>query len=79
MGVIHSIATIKSKLEDQGMACMILDYAQNHTGITYWVLNICTELILLSLDVIWVNKTYREYVFIKKKPEANTFIVQDED
>ena len=50
MGVVHSIATVKAKLEDLGKTCMFLGYAQNHTGGTYRMSNIRTKLIVLSND-----------------------------
>ena len=32
MGVVCSIVSVKVKIEDQGMTCMLLGYAQNHTS-----------------------------------------------
>ena len=58
MVFVCSIATVKTKLEDWGNMCMFLGYAQNHTNSTYRMLNLRTKWILLSRDVIWLNKTY---------------------
>ena len=56
MVVIHSIATVKAKIQDQGKKCMFLGYAQNHTGSTYHMLNIRTKRIVLICDVVRLNK-----------------------
>ena len=61
MRVVRSIAMVKSKLEDQGKACMFLGYMQNHTGGTYHMINISTKYIVLNCDVICLNKTYKDY------------------
>ena len=44
---------------------MFLGYAQNHTGGTYIMLSLSKKRTVLSRDVIWLNKTYGEYVSIK--------------
>ena len=62
MVVVRSIATIKAKLGDRGKICMFLGYAQKNTDSTFRMLNIRTKLIVLSRDIIWLNKTYGEYV-----------------
>ena len=41
---------------------MLLGYAQNHTDITYHMINLQTRRIVLSRDVIWLNETYGENV-----------------
>ena len=61
MGVVSSIATVKENLEDWGNKLMLLGYAQNDTGGTYHMLNIRTKRVVLSHDIIWLNKTYGEY------------------
>ena len=58
MVVVISIYIIKYNPEDLLMLCMLLDYAQNHTDSTYFVLNISIKHIVLSHDAIWTNKTY---------------------
>ena len=56
MGVVRSIATVKSKLDDQCKTCMFLGHAQNHTGGKYCMLNLCKKRIILIRDVIWQSK-----------------------
>ena len=55
------------------MTCMFLGYAQNHTYSTHHMLILRTKRILLSRDVIWLNKTYVEYVSKREhsKDESN--------
>ena len=79
MVVIYSITTAKSKLEDRGMTCMFPGYAQNHTGVTYRMLNICTKRVVLIRGVIWLEKTYREYVSRNFNNKADASIPQNED
>ena len=62
MGVVLSILSIESKLRYLEMTCMFLGYAQNIMDGTYDMLKLCTKHIVLSHDIIWLNKTYGEYV-----------------
>ena len=58
---------------------MFLGYTQNHTGGTYRMLNLCTKHIVISHDVIWLKKTYGEYVPRKENTKADTYIIQNDD
>ena len=58
MRVVRSIAMVKSKLEDQGKACMF-------------------QRMVLSLDLIWLNKTYGEYMSRKENTKADSYIIQN--
>ena len=75
VGVVHSIATIEKKLEDQGMACIFLYYAQNHNDGTYHMLNLSTRRIVLRCDVIWIKNT-TESTYQEKNTKASTYILQ---
>ena len=76
MGVIHSISTIKSKLEVQLNMCMFLGSAQNHTCDKYRMLNLHIKNIILLRDDIWLNKIYGGYVSIKENTRADTYILK---
>ena len=78
MGVVSSIVMVKEKLEDKVNTCMLLDYARNNNGVTYRMSNICTKHIILSRELIWLNKTYGEYVPRKQNSKADYFIQQNE-
>ena len=41
------------------------------------MLNICMEIILLSCDIIWLNKTYRDYVSRWEHTKAYIYILKD--
>ena len=61
MGVVRSIVNLNYNQDVQGMTCVFLDYAQNHTGGTLHMLNIYTKLIVLICDGLWSNRKYGEY------------------
>ena len=42
------------------------------------MINICTKCIILIRDIIWLNKTYGEYISIKYLTRTGTYIPQDE-
>ena len=52
---------------------MFLGYAQNYTGGTYHMLNIRSKHIVLSRDVIWLNKNYGEYVSRKENTKTDSY------
>ena len=76
---MRSIDDVKAKLEDRGKTWMFLGYVQDYTVGTYRILNIRTKFIVLSRDVIWLNKTYEDCVSRKDNTEADSYILQNED
>ena len=69
----------KSKLEDQGTEIMFLGYEKKHTSGTYFMFNLHTKRIVLSLDIICLNKTYSDYVSTNKTIKTTSYIINDED
>ena len=61
------------------MTCILLGYTQNHMGVTYRMLNLCTKHVFLRFHFIWLNKTHGEYVSILEHTKAIIYILQDED
>ena len=61
MGVLKTTKKIRGKLENRGIPVMYLGRARNHAGDTHRFLNLQTELVLISRDVIWLNKVYGDY------------------
>ena len=61
------------------MTFMLLGYAKNHMGGTNRMLNMRTEHIIISRDVIWKNKTYDEYLSKKENLKVTTYILHNED
>ena len=43
------------------------------------MLNIRTKYIVLSCNIVWINKTYGDYVSIKDHTKGNKYILQYED
>ena len=72
IGVVtkHPGPTIKSKLEDRGIVCLFLGYARNHARNVYRMLNLKTRKVILTRDVRWTGKMYKDKV---NKP-SKTFI-----
>ena len=60
------------------MTCMFLGYKKNNTGVTYHMLNLRTKFIVLIYDIIWLNKTYSDYVSIKEYTKADNYILKNE-
>jgi hypothetical protein len=56
----HSVK-FQSKLKDKGAIVMFLGYADNHSADIYRFLKMGTKRMVLSRDVIWLNKLYCHY------------------
>jgi len=69
---------IKGKLENKGMECIFVGYAENHTGDVYRLLNLKTDKIVLSRDVVWLNKTFEEYMKIDGVKVRDPVIIDDD-
>jgi hypothetical protein len=60
IGVVlnHAKKAIKGKLDNRGRHCMMLGYADNHAKDVYRMLNLETNRVLLTRDIIWLKKMY---------------------
>jgi hypothetical protein len=58
IGVVlnHAKKAIKGKLDNRGQHCMMLGYADNHAKDVYCMLNLETNRVLLTRDIIWLKK-----------------------
>ena len=56
---------IKSKLEDRGIPCTFLGYAEDHAGDVFRFMNMNTEQLIMSRDAKWLDKMYGDYKQIK--------------
>ena len=61
VGVIKTTKRIKGKLKDRGIPVIYLGRAKDHSSDTYRFLNLGTELVLISRDVIWLDQVYGDY------------------
>ena len=52
---------IRAKLADRGRACVYLGIADDHSAQVHRFLNLDTNHIVLSRDVIWLNKSYGDW------------------
>ena len=58
MAIIKNHEKIKGKLTDRGKVAMFLGYPKTSSTETFRFLNLKTMKIVLSRDVIWINKNY---------------------
>jgi hypothetical protein len=60
---------IQGKLTDRGSVCVFVGYRNNHASDVYRLLNLKTNHVIKSRDVIWSSKTYGEWMKSKDRPE----------
>ena len=58
----HNNKRIRSKLENWGIPCVFMGYAKDHAANVYRMLNLETNLIIITRDIKWLKKTYGEYI-----------------
>jgi hypothetical protein len=68
-----SVATTKNqmqgKLSDRGSVCVFVGYPSNHGNDVYRLLNLKTNHVIKSRDVIWSNKTHGKWMKSKDHPK----------
>ena len=57
----HANRKMRGKLADRGRPCMVLGRAADHSGDVYRFLNLTTNKVIKSRDVLWLNKMYGEW------------------
>jgi hypothetical protein len=60
VGVVTAKDKIQAKLTNRGTTCMFVGYTEHHSRDIYRMLNLTTNSIINSRDIIWLNKTYGE-------------------
>ena len=65
IGILTNHVKITSKLSDRGKPALFLGYLENHAGNTFKFLNLETNKVVLSRDVIWLNKNFAEWKGLK--------------
>ena len=63
---------IKGKLENRGIPMLYLGKAIDHSADTSRFLNIATERVVNTRNVLWLNKTYGEWRGLKLPPKPET-------
>ena len=72
MGIIKVGKDIKGKLNNRGIPVMYLGRARHHNADTHRFLNIASELVMVSRDVIWLNQVYGQYKGLHKPVRLDT-------
>jgi hypothetical protein len=76
IGVVTTKANIQSKLGNRGTACMFVGYSVYHANDVYRMLNLDTKRIIHSLNIIWLNEAYHDWIDRKVSQKKET---DDED
>ena len=66
IGIVAKRETMPAKLDERGTPVMYLGIAKGYIGGTHRLLNLKTNMVIHSRDVIWLDKTYNEYKKGKK-------------
>jgi hypothetical protein len=74
VGVVTTKERIQAKLSNQGTTCMFVGYTEHHSRDVYRMLNKTTNAIIHPRDIVWLNKTYREW----KENKATISNVEDD-
>jgi predicted transcriptional regulator len=61
VGVITTKERMQAKLSNRGTACMFVGYTEHHSRDVYRILNLTTNSIINSQDIIWLNKNDRKW------------------
>jgi hypothetical protein len=61
VGVVTTKDKIQAKLSNRVTTCMFVGYTEHHSRDVYRILNLTTNSIINSRDIIWLNKTYGEW------------------
>jgi hypothetical protein len=56
IGIVTTKDKIQGKLNNRGTPCMFVGYSVHHAHDVYRMLNIETEMIINSQDIIWLNE-----------------------
>jgi hypothetical protein len=61
VGVVTTKEKIQANLTNRGTTCIFVGYTEHHSSDVYRMLNLTTNEIIYSQEIIWINKTYREW------------------
>jgi hypothetical protein len=76
IGIVTTKDKIQGKLNNRGTPCMFVGYSVHHAHDVFRMLNIETEMIINSQDIIWLNEMHKDWIGRKVK---NQLIDDDED
>jgi hypothetical protein len=53
-------------LTNRGTTCIFVGYTENHSSDVYRMLNLSTNSIILSCNIIWLKKSYKDWTSTKQ-------------
>ena len=71
IGVVTTKDKIQGKLKNRGTPCMFVGYSAHHAHDVYRMLNLETEMIINSRDIIWLNQVHKEWILNKPNNQPN--------
>lgn len=72
IGIVYDNQKIKSKLRNKGYPCIFIGYSNMHADKVYKFYNMQTNNVLLSRNVVWLNKMYSEWMNMKAPPLSSS-------
>jgi hypothetical protein len=60
--VVTTKEKIQAKLTNRGTPCIFVGYAENHSRDVYKMLNLETNSIINSRDIIWLKKMHKDWL-----------------
>jgi hypothetical protein len=77
VAVVTNKDNIQGKLENRGITTLFVGYTENHSNDVYRMLNLTTNRILTTRDIIWTGKNYAEFKHHHDGEIIETLIVPD--
>ena len=75
VGVVTTKDKIQAKLANRGTPCIFVGYAENHSKDVYRMLNLETNAIINSRDIIWLKKMHTDWL----QNKLMTIVDEEED
>jgi Reverse transcriptase (RNA-dependent DNA polymerase) len=69
----HNNKHITNKLNNRGVPCMFMGYAKDHAANVYQMLKLDTNTIIITRDIVWLKKTYGEYMRLTKSKKIGNY------
>jgi len=70
IGIVYDNVKIKAKLDDRGFPCLFIGYTDDHSPGVFMFFNFNKKSVMLSRNVLWMNKYYAEYT---KLPDPSIY------
>jgi hypothetical protein len=77
IGVVTTKSNIQSKLKNRGTPCMSVGYTVHYENDVYRMINLDTNSIIQSCDIIWLNEVYYDWVekFCKRRKSMMVMMI----